>query len=244
VSLVEVHCPRIWKSLRTLEGMAISIKSKRMLAVKQAKKGERKTFSAPALSYVPPPAPQRRPTIPSIEPPVLALTPASPAPTWEPVPVKIKDKSGKFQKSAARSLSDYASCPAATQFLGGVEDDGFSLDGRKEKRPSQLSTASTLSTITEKHGSLGSSPTIFSLLTTDRLSAPAESSHGVRGERSNSESKGVVRPAGESFDLTEFEATLPVGADDLQFEMDETGLETHPEENEDEDYMGGHFEEQ
>jgi len=233
--------------------MAISIKDKRIQSVKQqSKKGERKTFSAPALSYVPPPAPQRRPTIPSIEPPVLALTPASPAPAWGPVPVMIKGKSGKYQKAAARSLSDYTSCPAAAQFLGrSVEDDGFSLDpGTKEKRPSQLSTASTLSTITEREklGSLGSSPTIFSLLTTERLSAPADgsvlSSHGVRGQRSSSETKTVVRSTGESFDLGEFEATLPAGGDDLQFEMDETGLETHPEEeNEDEDYMGRQFEE-
>jgi len=200
----------------------ILINNKSLNLVKQGK-GERKTFSAPALSYIPPPAPQRRPTVPHIEPPPLSLTPASPDTN---IGVHIK------MKKRERSLNDYyaRSCPAyAPNFLdfGNPEELSLGDGGKDVERVGKRVTH--LSTITEKAPPLSTSPTIISLLHTERLSAP-------KGRRSSLSSVSSVRDHsvdsksnGQDFDLFELEQQLPSGApDDLQFEM-ETGSEAHSE---------------
>jgi len=210
----------------------IVINNKLLNIVKQQGKGERKTFSAPVLSYIPPPAPKRRPTVPHIEPPPLSLTPASPDTN---IGVHIKMKG---QKKPERSLNDYfaKSCPAYAPFLdfGGPDDLNSLEDGGKDiekvgKRVSQLST------ITEKVGSLSSSPTIISLLHTERLSAPKgrssslSSVSSVRDQRTHSVEDS--KSSGQEFDLFDLEQHLPpmpTGQDDLQFEM-ETGSEAQLE---------------
>jgi len=203
----------------------ISINDKRLNAIKQqASKGDRKTFSAPVLSFVPPPPPKRRPTIPHIEPPPLSLTPASPDTN---VGVQIK------KKKETRSMVDYAqSLPAyAPNYLdfGGPEDLNLLDDGGKDleragKRITQLST------ITEKVPSTNSSPTIISLLHTERLSASkGRSSSTSSGLSSVRDQRTRSVEDSKSFDLFDLEQQLPSGGpDDLQFEM-ETGPEAHVE---------------
>jgi hypothetical protein len=203
----------------------IKISNKVLNNIKQSGKGERKTFSAPALSYVPPPAPKRRPTVPHIEPPPLSLTPASPDTN---IGVHINHPT---KKKPERSLNDYfaKSCPAYAPFLdfGGPDDLNLLDDGGKDFERSVGKRVSQLSTITEKVGSLSTSPTIISLLHTERLSAPKgrssslSSVSSVRDQRTHSveDSK-----SGGDFDLSDLDHQLKQLPDDLQFEM-ETGSE-------------------
>jgi len=204
----------------------------------QAGKGEKMHFSAPVLSYIPPPAPKRRPTIPHIDPPPLSLTPASLSLTHASPDTNIGTQS-KVKKCArslvAHSLPTYG--PNNYLDFGSPEDLNLLDDGGKDlervgKRVSQLST------ITEKHPSLGSSPTIFSLLHTERLSASKEGrSSSLSSVSSKAQSIEDSKSSGQELDLFELEQSLPSGApDELQFEM-ETGLEVHPDGGESGDYL-------
>jgi len=196
-------------------------------------------FSAPVLSYVPPPAPKRRPTMPHIDPPPLSLTPASTDTNTNTNVSKVK--------KPARSLNEYAhSLPTygPNNYLdfGSPEDLNLLDDGGKElyrvgKRVSQLST------ITEKRQSLspslGSSPTIISLLHTERLSAPKGRSSSLSSVSSKAQSREDSKSSGQGeFDLFELEQSLPsIAPDDgLKFEM-ETGSEVHADGGESGDYL-------
>jgi len=199
----------------------ILISNKTLNLVKAQAKGERKTFSAPASCFIPPPAPQRRPTVPILEPPPLSLSPASPDTN---IGVHIK------RKKKERSLNDYVaySCPAyAPNFLDigspeELDEDGKDIDGTGKK-------ATHLTSIAEKPV-LGSSPTIISLLHTERLSVPK--GEGRRSSLSSTSSRSTTQSlkSNQDFDLFELEQNLPSGGapDDLQFEM-ETGTESQGE---------------
>jgi len=194
----------------------------------QSGKGERKTFSAPALSYVPPPAPQRRPTVPNIEPPPLSLTPASPD-TNIGVHIKMKKRERSLNEYYARSCPSYA--PNFLDF-GSPEDLSLLDDGGRKDTERVGKRVSHLSTITEKAPPLSSSPTIISLLHTERLSVPKgrrsslSSVSSVRDQRTHSVEDS--KSNGQDFDLFELEQQLPSAPDDLQFEM-ETGSEVQGE---------------
>jgi len=191
----------------------ILINNKALSMVKTPSKGERKTFSAPAFSFVPPPAPQRRPTVPHLEPPPLSLSPASPD-TNIGVHIKMKKKE--------RSLNDYVaySCPAyAPNFLDvGTPED---LDEDTKDIEVIVKKSIQLSSISEK-SVLGSSPTIISLLHTERLSVP-KGRRSSLSSVSSSRTHTTERSNGQDFDLFELEHHLP-STDDLQFEM-ETGTD-------------------
>jgi len=87
--------------------------------------------------------------------------------------------------------------------------------------------ATHLTSIAEKPV-LGSSPTIISLLHTERLSVPK----GRRSSLSSTSSRSTTQSlkSNQDFDLFELEQNLPSGGvpDDLQFEM-ETGTESQGE---------------
>jgi len=134
-------------------------------------------------------------------------------------------------------MNDYAkSLPAyANNYLdfGGAEDLNLLEDGGKELDKRVGKRMTHLSTITEKSSSTNSSPTIISLLHTERLSASKgrssslSSASSVRDQRTQSVEDS--KSSGQEFDLFELEQQLPsAGPDDLQFEM-ETGPEPHAE---------------
>jgi len=139
------------------------------------------------------------------------------------------------KKKESRRMIDYAkSLPAyAPNYLdfGGPEDLNLLEDGGNLERVGKR--IPHLSTITEKVPSTNSSPTIISLLHTERLSGSkgrsSSTSSGlssVRDQRTRSVEDS--KSSGKEFDLYDLEQNLPPGPDDLQFEM-ETGSEAHAE---------------
>jgi len=181
---------------------------------------KKKYFSAPSYCSVPPPPPQRRPTIPSVEPPPLYLTPASPdsAPYFG-MPIKPNQKT----RNRSCSLSDYiaSSCPAPAYLEQATGTTSEYLDVPQRKDSLGIGSVPgkrQLPAITEKATDwLGSSPTIFSLLATDKLIVPKSEETITKEENKASVSTG-------DFDLFDLESTLPSApplTDDLQFEMEE-----------------------
>eukprot|EP00456_Euglypha_rotunda_P092100 TRINITY_DN9695_c0_g1_i1.p1 TRINITY_DN9695_c0_g1~~TRINITY_DN9695_c0_g1_i1.p1 ORF type:complete len:231 (-),score=26.26 TRINITY_DN9695_c0_g1_i1:229-876(-) len=192
----------------------------RQRAQKQSNKvAEKKYFSAPSYCSVPPPPPpQRRPTIPSVEPPPLYLTPASPdsAPYFG-MPIKSEKT-----RNRSCSLSDYiaSSCPAPAyveQGLSSSRTSDYLIPARKDSLGVGSVPRRQLPSITEKGTEwMGSSPTIISLLATDKLSVP-------KAEETITKEENKASVGATDFDLFDLESTLssvPI-ADDLQFEMEE-----------------------
>jgi len=87
---------------------------------------------------------------------------------------------------------------------------------------------SHLSSISEK-SVLGSSPTIISLLHTERLSVPKGRRSSLSSTSSSRSQTHATESNGQDFDLFELEQNLPSGvSDDLQFEL-ETGTDVQGE---------------
>jgi len=164
--------------------------------------------SAPAKIYVPPAAPQRRPTLPSIEPPPLTLSPSRPITKHRTIARSLTDSPAfLMEESFNRSTHHSSHLSHSSQSSHSSSSHSQTNNQRKNKKLIQIREGEKL-----MDTSLSSSPTCLSLLTELSL---YDNNHDNNDNKSlNSlSSDGLKNEKGEIQKLEKFE-------NQLQFDMD------------------------